>query len=518
MPQRYGWISNIFSLNPTSQTLVDFFVVALFHLMKLLKKISKIGTVSLRDEQSKRYVVLTNRASLYVSIFTLLLALVGMSFFGLHPTVKISIFFSGLFLFPLYLNWLGLTNLSRVLFTMMLSVVPVVVSLFDKFYATQIEDFQYFEFRFILLAASLFPFVLFSIRERNYWLAGLVSNLLLTIFYDAIHNMLGVGFYQTGFISKGYFFTTYMMTGAFLIICSTAYFLKKGFEKAEDKNIALIQRLSEQKEEIMKANEIIGRKKEELAVENIKLSDSIIEKNNQLIKTNQELVQHNNDLQQFSYTISHNLRGPLASLQGLLNLFNEAELAGQNQELFPHFKSSIASLDHTVRDLGNIIDVRNGLNRVREPINIRDEVNHIITLLGKEFQDNHAKVEIAVANDLTFVSVKPMVSSILHNLISNAIKYRSPDRAPQITIAVSVHEEYAQLVVADNGLGIDLATHRDKLFGIYKRFHTHVAGKGLGLFLVKLQAESLGGHVEVSSKPDVGTTFRIFIRIQEKPD
>lgn len=486
--------------------------------MGILKQVSRWGTSSLGNERQIRYVVLTNRASIYVSVFTLSLALVGLSFFGLHPSVKTSLFLSLLMLFPLYLNRLGWTNVSRVLFCITLSVVPVVVSVFDKFNAIEIEDFQFFEFRFILLSATLFPFVLFSVQERWYWITGLASNLLLIAFYDAIHNAFGVGYYQMGFVADGYFFTTYMMVGAFLIVSSSAYFLKSGFEKAENKNIALIRELSEQKAEIMKANQIIGQKKEELAVENVKLNDSIIEKNNQLIKTNRELVQHNNDLQQFSYTISHNLRGPLASLQGLLHLFSETELGGQNRELFPHFKSSIASLDRTVRDLGNIIDVRNGLNRIRETINIKDEINHIITLLGKEFHDNHVQLKMDVPDDLVIVSVKPMVSSILNNLISNAIKYRSPERPPHITIGVSVHEEYAQLMVADNGLGIDLNIHREKLFGIYKRFHTHVEGKGLGLFLVKLQAESLGGHVEVSSKPDVGTTFRIFIRIQEKPE
>jgi len=104
-----------------------------------------------------------------------------------------------------------------------------------------------------------------------------------------------------------------------------------------------------------------------------------------------------------------------------------------------------------------------------------------------------------------------MINSILYNLISNAIKYRSPDRAPKIKIRSTHIGNYIRIDVTDNGLGIDLNRFKENLFGLYKRFHTHMEGKGLGLFLVKLQCEVLGGYVDVTSAQGVGTTFSVYL-------
>jgi hypothetical protein len=107
-----------------------------------------------------------------------------------------------------------------------------------------------------------------------------------------------------------------------------------------------------------------------------------------------------------------------------------------------------------------------------------------------------------------------MVYSILYNLISNAIKYRTPGRRPEITISTNVDSKY-MIRIQDNGLGIDLKNHGDDLFKLYKRFHYHTEGKGLGLYLVKLQAEALGGSVHVTSDVNRGTTFTIYLGQQQ---
>jgi hypothetical protein len=102
-----------------------------------------------------------------------------------------------------------------------------------------------------------------------------------------------------------------------------------------------------------------------------------------------------------------------------------------------------------------------------------------------------------------------MLRSILYNLISNGIKYRSPERKPVIHITSSSNDQWVKIVVEDNGLGIDMEAFGSKLFGLYKRFHTHTEGRGLGLFLVKLQVEALEGTIEVESTLHKGTTFTI---------
>jgi hypothetical protein len=108
-------------------------------------------------------------------------------------------------------------------------------------------------------------------------------------------------------------------------------------------------------------------------------------------------------------------------------------------------------------------------------------------------------------------SVRGLIQSIMYNLFSNAIKYRSPDRK-LVVRARTWHEENKTIFeIQDNGLGIDLLEQNGKLFKLYKRFHTHVPGKGLGLYLVKTQTELLGGTIEVDSTLNEGTRFRLVI-------
>src|SRR4029078_4254276 len=97
--------------------------------------------------------------------------------------------------------------------------------------------------------------------------------------------------------------------------------------------------------------------------------------------------------------------------------------------------------------------------------------------------------------------------------ISNAVKYQAPSRAPIIQVSSHLAEHFVVISVEDNGLGINLAKHGPKLFALYKRFHSHVEGRGIGLYLVKNQVESMGGKVEVESKVDEGTVFKVYLPV-----
>lgn len=220
-------------------------------------------------------------------------------------------------------------------------------------------------------------------------------------------------------------------------------------------------------------------------------------------------------MQQFSYTISHNLRGPLASIKGLLSLINEGELGPSNSPLLTHFRSSVNALESTIHDLSNIIDTRNKITRLRQPIIWNEVLESIKTQLSKDIEDNEVEIVTSFENAPEIFSVKPLVQSILYNLISNAIKYRNPERACNVHVRTTKIGDYLQLEVADNGMGIDLNRFGEKLFTLYRRFHTHIEGKGLGLFLVKLQTEALGGKIEVRSEVNRGTSFFVTLKLAE---
>jgi Signal transduction histidine kinase len=171
-------------------------------------------------------------------------------------------------------------------------------------------------------------------------------------------------------------------------------------------------------------------------------------------------------------------------------------------------------LDTVIKDLTQIINVRNDLSKIKEPIDLIQVIEAEKFLLKDEIEKAGAEIHLSIRNANTLYCIKSYVQSILHNLLSNAIKYRSNKRKLIIYICAEQLSDFICLSVQDNGLGIDLSnTDLYKIFGLYQRMHDHVEGKGLGLYLVKTQVESFGGKIEVESELDVGTTFKVYLPV-----
>jgi signal transduction histidine kinase len=479
--------------------------------MNLLATITYWGITSEVDLSTKRYVLIANKVSLLIVAFTLMVTLSGLAYFGLKPTVVIGFIYSFIFSIPLLINRFGLINISRFFISIAVGIAAEVVSVIDKLDAAHVEDYRYFEFRLVLICASLLPFVVFKLSEKKYWITALTVNFLCLSLYDPIHNLFHLGYYQLGLTGQNYPFLNIMFIACFAVLSIGSFFLKAGFEQYELKNSILIKKISTRQQEILNINELVERQRKSLVAENQLLNNELVDKNALLTETNQQLIQHNNDLQQFSYTVSHNLRGPIASLLGLLYLTDKEQLGEENSLLYEHIQKSVTTLDITIKDLNNIIDIRNSISKVKQKVDLQEEIDHVVNLLQKNIDDNHVIMEIDFQACKEVYSVKPMLNSILYNLLSNSIKYRSAERRPIIKINSSISGPFIKIQVEDNGLGIDIERFKEKLFGLYKRFHNHVDGKGLGLFLVKLQAESLGGKVEIESTPGVGSTFSIYV-------
>jgi signal transduction histidine kinase len=479
------------------------------------RQLSLWGTEPSQPVQQRRTVTLTNRISILISGFTFSLCILSVLAFGWIYSSQVAFGFTLLFLLPLAFNRMGYNTIARVFLSLIVSLASIIVSVIDKLDYFQLEEFQYFQFRLTLLTATLFPFILFRLQEIRYWSVALIVNLLCILLYDPIHNWFNVGYYQKGFSSPNYFFLTFMTLSAFFVIAITTFFLKRSYEKSEASNETLIEELKLKGTELQNANDLIQKQRQQLREENLNLNRELVDKNQQLVETNSELISHNNDLQQFSYTISHNLRGPLASITGLLSLVNEHELGPSNQPLMGHFRTSVNALESTVRDLSYIIDTRNRITRLRQPILWVELLENIKTQLKKDIDDNRVEILASFDEAPEIFSVRPMVHSILYNLISNAIKYRHADRACRIKVSTFKSDDQILVEVVDNGIGIDLARFGDKLFNLYRRFHTHIEGKGLGLFLVKLQTEALSGSIDVKSEVNQGTVFTIRFRLTE---
>jgi len=169
-------------------------------------------------------------------------------------------------------------------------------------------------------------------------------------------------------------------------------------------------------------------------------------------------------------------------------------------------------LDRVVRDLSTILEIRKPSHAVLTPLNLQEEIELVQLSLEREIRETGAVIQADFQRLPGILTVRPLMDSILMNLISNAIKYRRPEVPPQVSIRSERENGWAKISVTDNGLGINIKEHGDKLFTLYGRFHSHVDGKGLGLYLVKTHVMSMGGRIEVASEIGKGTTFSIFLK------
>ncbi len=226
-----------------------------------------------------------------------------------------------------------------------------------------------------------------------------------------------------------------------------------------------------------------------------------------------ELTKNNKDLKEFSYITSHNLRAPLSNLTGLLNLIDDIEIEDPElKEILFGFNKSTHLLNETVNDLTKVMIIKDNPSIQKEAVLLKEVFENVFSQLSFQFETQQPILKI----DFEKVSVlninKTYIESILLNLLTNAIKYRSADRTLKIAISANQVDDSITLIFKDNGIGIDLERNRDKVFGLYQRFHDYPDSKGLGLYLVKSQVEAMGGTISIESEVDKGTTFTLIFK------
>lgn len=261
-----------------------------------------------------------------------------------------------------------------------------------------------------------------------------------------------------------------------------------------------------QNKEVQEAHKLIEKQNEEIQFKNEYLEQEIINRTQELRNTNLELIDHNSQLEQFAFIAAHNLRAPVARILGLANIIELSPKEEDRDQALRKIVSSSKDLDSVVKDLTSILDIQKQTSNFTN-VDLRPCLDRVIKTLEKELEETDALITSEIDSTPTLYAVSPYLESILYNLISNAIKYRDPTRRPVIKIKTILQQEYIELLISDNGLGVDLKKYKESMFNLYKRFHLHVEGKGLGLFLVKGQMVAMGGKIEVESEPDKGTTF-----------
>jgi len=235
---------------------------------------------------------------------------------------------------------------------------------------------------------------------------------------------------------------------------------------------------------------------------------SKIEAAKALARQNETLIKINQELDSFVYSISHNLRAPLMSVLGLLDLAKNENSSVVIQQYHEMMKSSVCKLDDTLKEILEYSrNARQGLvvNEIDFQKTIHDNFERMQFMPGYE----RIKKEILIGKENRFFSDHFRLSLILNNLISNAIKYSDPSKEVSfIHISIHLDPEKASLIFEDNGIGIE-NTYMQKVFNMFFRATSKNEGAGLGLYIVKEAVEKLGGTIQLESQLGKGTVFKI---------
>jgi signal transduction histidine kinase len=222
-----------------------------------------------------------------------------------------------------------------------------------------------------------------------------------------------------------------------------------------------------------------------------------------------ELSYQNKQLEDFAHLTSHNLRGPANNIGALVSLVNENSPVSEFQLIFSKIEKVSKNLVETLNELLEMLHVKNNKDLKKIKMAFQQILEKEIENLEGEIMKTSAEIHSDFSASPSVEYPRAYLESIFHNLLSNALKYRSPDRAPHIQFKSEQKNGKIFLVVSDNGLGIDLDRFGDKLFGLRKTFHEHPDARGVGLFMTKAQIEAFGGKILVQSKVGVGTTFTV---------
>lgn len=225
------------------------------------------------------------------------------------------------------------------------------------------------------------------------------------------------------------------------------------------------------------------------------------------------IVQHNKNLEQFASIVSHNLREPVANILGLTQILMNNGSDEDNTYIKLLLVNVTEQLDGTLKDLNKILQVKSEINEYKEVINFPDLIKGIKSAIHNFERDESARIDADFGDIDHIRSIKSYIHSIFYNLISNSIKYRKAGEVSVIAIKTELRVGKILISFKDNGIGINLIKNGNKIFGLYKRFHYEVEGKGLGLFMVKTQVEALGGSIRVDSNPGLGAEFIVELPI-----
>ncbi len=223
----------------------------------------------------------------------------------------------------------------------------------------------------------------------------------------------------------------------------------------------------------------------------------------------------NRRLLNFAHIVSHNLRSHSGNLSMTLSFFEREHDEELRKELLPMLRESVDNLEQTIRHLNEVVAINTQVEESMQVVSLNKHLKEALGNVQALMKNADGTIINQVEEEINVKVIPAYLDSIFLNLLTNAIKYRSEKRKPEITLSLKEGTNHFGLSVADNGRGIDLERHGKKLFGMYKTFHGNEDARGVGLFITKNQVEAMNGRIEVKSQPNKGSIFTIYL---EKAD
>ncbi|WP_432670955.1 PAS domain S-box protein [Flavobacterium sp. SM2513] len=226
-----------------------------------------------------------------------------------------------------------------------------------------------------------------------------------------------------------------------------------------------------------------------------------------------EITNDQNDrLRNFAHIVSHNLRSHASNFKMLLDLLVHDHPEFKENEFINYLETASDDLKETITHLNEVVQLNTTLIENLETINLHEVVELNIRNLLALANKKNVVINNNITEETTVQGITAYISSIINNLLTNAIKYSKEEGEKYVTLSCTTVDNLVQLVIEDNGIGIDLKRNGNKIFGMYKTFHNNKDARGIGLFITKNQVEAMSGKIEVESKLKKGTTFKIQLK------
>lgn len=226
---------------------------------------------------------------------------------------------------------------------------------------------------------------------------------------------------------------------------------------------------------------------------------------------NEELQKAYNELDKFAYSATHDMRGPIVSVLGVINIAKGEENIADVKDMLDMMEKAMFKLDNYIQNLHDYYNIRRGELNIAE-VKFDEVVKDMKDMFELSSKVDNIEFKASVSQTETFRSDEVSIKIILNNLLSNAFKYQKKDKNDEkhVYLNIEIAKGIATIKVNDNGIGIP-ENSIGHIFNMFYRASHHELGSGFGLYNVKDALAKISGTIEVESKENEGTTFKVTI-------